>query len=107
MKIKFNYSLNLGVQQAAHVVPMANANEYINYVQSTLGLPVSPTGYSTNWYDEVLRNAFYQNHNLSISGGNKEDRYAFSASYQTNQGIIIYNDYAITTASIMNLPTSS
>ena len=107
-KIKVNYNLNLGIQQAAHVVPMANANEYINYVQNTLGLPVSPTGYSTDWYGEVLRNAFYQNHNLSISGGSKEDKYALSASYQTNQGIIIFNDYTRYTVRLNNefTPTS-
>ena len=60
------------------------------------------TGYSTNWYNQVLRNAFYQNHNLSISGGNTQDKYALSASYQTNDGIIIFNNYTRYTVRLNN-----
>jgi len=94
-KMKINYSTNIGIQQAAYVVPMANAKQYINYVElAALGIPlVGPTGYSTNWYNQVLRNAFYQNHNLSVSGSSEQDKYSLSLSYQTNQGIIIFNDY--------------
>ncbi len=92
-KMKVNYSANIGIQQAAHVVPMANAGEYLNYREAITGLPVPTTPYSTDWYSKILRNAFYQNHNLSISGGNSQDKYALSLGYQTNQGIIINNSY--------------
>ena len=60
------------------------------------------TGYSTNWYNQVLRNAFYQNHNLSISGGSTTDKYTLSASYQTNDGIIIFNNYTRYTVRLNN-----
>jgi len=92
-KMKVNYSTNIGIQQAAHVIPMANSKQYVAYQEGITGLPVSLTGYSTNWFDQVLRNAFYQNHNLSISGSNSQDKYALSVGYQTDQGIIIFNDY--------------
>jgi len=93
-KMKVTYSTNIGIQQAAYVVPMANAAQYSNYVTlATSGLPVPATGYSTNWYNQVLRNAFYQNHNVSISGSGTQDKYALSLSYQTNEGIIIFNQY--------------
>ena len=91
--MKVSYSGTVGMQQAAYIVPMANAAEYINYREAFSGLPTPATGYSTNWYNQVLRNAFYQNHNLSVSGGNSQDKYALSASYQTNDGIIIFNNY--------------
>ena len=106
-KMKVTYTGNFGVQQAAHIVPMANAAEYINYRENISGLPVAPTGYSTNWYDEVLRNAFYQNHNLSVSGGGTQDKYALSVGYQTNQGIIIFNDYKRYTVRLNNEFTPS
>jgi TonB-dependent starch-binding outer membrane protein SusC len=106
-KMKLNYTTNMGIQQAAYVVPMANASQYINYRVGVTGLPVPATGYSTNWYDEVLRNAFYQNHNLSVSGGNSQDRYALSAGYLTNQGIIIFNTYTRYTARFNNEFTPS
>jgi len=92
-KMKFNYSGNFGVQQAAYVVPMANAAQYINYEENTTFLPVSNTGYNTNWYNEVLRNAFYQNHTASISGSTSQNKFALSAGYLQNNGIIIFNNY--------------
>jgi TonB-linked SusC/RagA family outer membrane protein len=92
-KIKVNVSANVGFQQAAYVVPMANATQYINYVQAITGLPVQNTGYSTDWYNEILRKAFYQNYNVSVSGSSAQDRYALSVGYQTDNGIVIFNDY--------------
>jgi TonB-dependent starch-binding outer membrane protein SusC len=93
-RTKFNYSGNFGVTQAAYVVPMANAAQYINYEQLTTYLPVTNTGYNTNWYNQVLRDAFYQNHNVSISGAGKENKFALSAGYLENNGIIIFNNYS-------------
>ena len=92
-KMKLNYSNNIGVQQAAFVVPMANASQYLAYIQATTGLPAASTPYNTNWFNQILRTAFYQNHNLSISGSSAQDHYALSVGYLTNDGIVIDNDY--------------
>jgi TonB-dependent starch-binding outer membrane protein SusC len=92
-KMKVSYSVNIGMTQAAYVVPMANSTEYINYREQVNGLPVPATGYSTKWYNQVLRDAFYQNHNISLSGSSEKDKYLFNVSYQTNEGILIGNQY--------------
>jgi TonB-linked SusC/RagA family outer membrane protein len=92
-KIKVNYNNNIGVEQAAFVVPMASGAEYLNYIEATTGLPAASTPYNTNWYKQVLRNAFYDNHNLSVSGSSAQDKYALSVGYLQNNGIIIDNDY--------------
>jgi TonB-linked SusC/RagA family outer membrane protein len=107
-KMKVNYSANIGIQQAAYVVPLANATEYMNYVQAITFLPVPPTAYNTNWYNEILRNAFYQNHNISVSGSGDKYKYSLSAGYLSNQGIIIFNDYKRYTVRLNNefSPTS-
>ena len=107
-KMKVNYNTNIGIQQAAYVVPLANAAQYKNYVQAITFLPVPSTPYSTNWYSQVLRNAFYQNHNISVSGSGDKYKYALSAGYLTNQGIIIFNDYKRYTVRLNNefSPTS-
>ncbi len=107
-KMKVNYNTNIGIQQAAYVVPMANATQYLKYEQASLGPPLTPTGYSTNWYNQVLRNAIYQNHNISVSGSSDKYKYALSAGYVTNQGIIIFNDYKRYTVRLNNefSPTS-
>ncbi len=92
-KMNVSYSLNMGLTQAAYVVPMANATEYATYQQATTGLPFQPTGYSTTWYNQVLRNALYQTHNVSVSGSNEKDRYLFNVGYFDQDGIIIANNY--------------
>ena len=108
-KMKVNYTGTAGMQQAAYLVPMANASQYINYVEAaTYGLPVPSTGFNTNWYNQVLRNAFYQNHNVSIAGSGEHNKYSLSVGYLTNQGIIIFNDYSRYTIRLNNefTPTS-
>jgi TonB-dependent starch-binding outer membrane protein SusC len=101
-KIKFNYTGNYGVQQAAYVVPMANAAQYINYEENTTFLPVFNTGYNSNWYNEILRNAFYQNHTASISGASSQNKFALSVGYLQNNGILIYNNYTRYTIRLNN-----
>jgi len=108
-KMKISYTGTAGMQQAAYLVPMANATEYINYEEAaTFGLPVPATGYSTNWYKTALRNAFYQNNSITLAGSNEHDKYALSAGYLTNQGIIVFNQYSRYTLRLNNefTPTS-
>jgi TonB-dependent starch-binding outer membrane protein SusC len=107
-KMKVTYSGNFGIQEAAFVVPMANSAEYLKYQTAITGLPFNPTGFSTNWYNQVLRNAFYQNHNVSLSGSNEHNRYSLNVGYLTNEGIIIFNDYKRYTVRLNNefSPTS-
>ncbi len=48
----------------------------------------------TDWQDEVFhKNAFMQNYNLSIDGGNDKGHYAFSSSYFSQDGTIIGSNY--------------
>jgi len=91
--MKINYNGNIGVRKAADVVKMANTAEYDNYYQAATGKIPPASEYSTDWYGTILRNAFEQNHNISISGGTEKVLYYFSASYFTDQGIVVNNDY--------------
>lgn len=107
-KMKVSYTGTVGMQQAAYLVPMANAAQYVKYQTAITGLPFNPTGYSTNWYNQVLRNAFYQNNNISVSGSSEHNKYALSVGYLTNEGIIIFNKYSRYTIRLNNefTPTS-
>ncbi len=59
----------------------------------------NPTGFDyasqeTDWQDEVFNpNAFMQNYNLAIDGGNDKGHYAFSANYFQQEGTIIGSNY--------------
>ncbi len=48
----------------------------------------------TDWQDEVFKkNAFIQDHYISLSGGNKQNNYVLSASYFNQDGTIIGSDF--------------
>jgi TonB-linked SusC/RagA family outer membrane protein len=55
----------------------------------------NPTIYpNTDWQDHIYRNpSVVQNHNLSITGGNKTVRYNLSFGFVNNPGMIYYTDY--------------
>ncbi len=44
---------------------------------------------NTRWLDAVLRNASMHQHNLSVSGGNKNTKYMASINYQDQDGIVM------------------
>jgi len=48
---------------------------------------IAPT-VNTDWQDELYRNAFFQRHNLSFSGGAKDIKYYISSGYQDQDGIV-------------------
>ncbi|CAN5364369.1 TonB-dependent receptor [soil metagenome] len=92
-KMTVNYSGNAGFRIPSYLVPMANATEYANYVSAASGNPVSAGATSTDWYKQILRNGFQQNHGLSINGGTDKSTYYVSAGYYTDQGLVIDNLY--------------
>ncbi|MCD8262382.1 MAG: hypothetical protein LUD15_13635 [Bacteroides sp.] len=44
---------------------------------------------NTDWQDVTFKNGIVTDHNLSLSGGNKESRYFISGNYQGNTGTTI------------------
>lgn len=96
-----------GAQVAQNVIKMANAEQFVQYVNETGSAPdisfvdnafqrygrsrVNPNipDVNTDWYNEVLRpSAPIQNHSLGISGGGDRTRYAVGASYFKQEGIL-------------------
>ncbi|MCO6461354.1 MAG: TonB-dependent receptor [Saprospiraceae bacterium] len=91
--MSINYNTTVGFKNAANLVDMANSDEYANYVtQATSNTVVNP-GFSTDWYSQILRNAWYQSHNLSLSGGSDKSTYYISGGYLEDEGIVIDNKF--------------
>ncbi|MHB8205997.1 SusC/RagA family TonB-linked outer membrane protein [Mucilaginibacter sp.] len=97
-----NYNGYVGWQKATNLVKMADATEYataINELYTYTGQsPVlfsDPASYGTgtNWYNQILRNAFTTNHDLSISGGTTNNIYNVSFGYLDQDGIVKTNNY--------------
>ena len=109
--IAYNYSL--GVSSIAKKLDLLNASEWAQYQKdyysrSAFGrlqlkgrknkggytdAEIADLGKGTDWQDAVLRTAIQQTHELSINGGTEKNRYAFSANYTDQDGIILNSGF--------------
>ena len=100
-KMLISYDATVGIREASHLVKMANATEYATYINEasvntgngSILVDPSLTTTSTDWFGTILRRAFQQNHNVSISGGSDKINYFLSAGYLTDEGIVINNKF--------------
>jgi TonB-linked SusC/RagA family outer membrane protein len=88
-----NYNNSIGMRQASNLVEMANSEEYSNYVQAATGTIPPSSPYNTDWYSTILRNALWQNHNISFSGSTEKTNYLLSIGYLADEGIVLNNDF--------------
>ncbi len=101
-KPTITYDGYYGVQVPVNILPLANRDEYIQLLnEANAGLsgyvPRNPENYpaSTDWYQELVRNAPMTGHSLDVSGGENNTSYAFGGSYLYQEGIMdAKNDYA-------------
>lgn len=108
------YNGYYGFQTAQNVLKMANAAQFVQYVQETGATAdasfvnnalqrygrsrINPNipNVNTDWYAEVLKTSSpIQNHSLTIDGGGKQSRYSVGASYFKQDGLVTdtRNDY--------------
>jgi TonB-dependent starch-binding outer membrane protein SusC len=85
------YSLNLGTSQIATPIDVFDAARFRSEVTKLNGTLVDK-GANTDWQDVISRNAFTQDHNLSLSGGAQNLTYYAAFNMQKQQGVIKYND---------------
>lgn len=102
-KLIISYDASVGIKEAAHLVDMAGAKQYANYLNegniyygsgdSLVKAAQLSSGNNTDWFDAILRRGFWQNHNVSLSGGNDKITYFLSAGYITEEGIVKTNKF--------------
>ena len=102
-RVRVAYDGYAGLQVPTNIMPMANAEQYIQmynlanpddpfntvYDISSLG------GISTDWYQTLVRKALTHSHSLDLSGGTEKTNYSVGLSYYYQDGIMNYckNDY--------------
>jgi TonB-linked SusC/RagA family outer membrane protein len=106
-KTTITYDGYYGIQVPQNVMQMANAEQFVNYVNQT-GAPadisfvanamqrygrsrVNPNvpDVNTDWYAEIMKPyAAQQNHSLSILGGNDKTSYSMGINYFNQEGIL-------------------
>lgn len=112
-KIDVNYTSYVGFQQPTIGIDVVDNYplymETLNKAQARAGLPIlfeesiiqewrEMSGLdeiyaNTNWYNEVFRPAFIQEHSIQTKGGTEQTDFLFSLSYQDNGGIMPETDY--------------
>ncbi len=103
-----NYNSYYGWQKVTNQVQMANGPEYataINELYAYTGtiFTTDPNQYgTTNWYNQILRNAFVMNQQISLNGGNEKDTYGVSFGYLDQDGIVKTNNYQRYTLHVTN-----
>ncbi|MFW5762504.1 MAG: SusC/RagA family TonB-linked outer membrane protein, partial [Cyclobacteriaceae bacterium] len=97
---RVQYNGYYGIRQAANMLEMADADQYITLINEKRRLnnseALDPSQFSadTDWFDQLLRTANIQSHNLSVSGGSTTSNYSFGLGYLNEEGIIDKTDYS-------------
>ena len=92
-----NYDGYVGIDVAANKPDMLNAQEWID-VNKQLGHEteiadiVNNYHSDTDWFGEVLRTGFTQNHSVSLTGGSSTSNYRASYTYLDRQGVAKNNE---------------
>lgn len=83
------YNGFIGESTVTNVPDVLSAKEYREYCAShNINTEGMDLGADTNWFDEIMRTGFRQNHNLSLSGGGKNNNYRASLSYFDLKGVV-------------------
>ncbi|WP_346859013.1 TonB-dependent receptor [uncultured Draconibacterium sp.] len=106
-KTSITYEGYYGVQVPQNVMQMANAEQFVNYINQTGSAAdisfienamqrygrsyINPNvpNVNTDWYAEIMKShAIQQNHSLSILGGNDKTSYSMGVSYFDQDGLL-------------------
>ena len=97
---RINYTYNIGVNNISKKLDLLNASEWAQFQKDYWGnkggytdAEIAALGEGTDWQDAVLRTAIQQSHELSITGGGDKSRYAFSANYTDQDGILLNSGF--------------
>lgn len=85
-----SYTGTFGWSKAAKTLKFLNAQQFTElYNELTPSAPLSAPTANYDWQDAALRQAFSQEHQISVTGGDELSRYSISGGYKDQQGIII------------------
>ena len=89
-RAQVSYDVSGGFSTTAKTLDVLSASQYRETVSDLFGSgTLDDKGANTDWQDEIYRNAFQQNHYLSLTGGNENTRYRASLGYGTQEGVML------------------
>lgn len=102
---KISYDGSFGIQQVSKKIDLLNAAQWATYKNDALASVGKSALFTsdqiaefaqsggTDWQSAILRDASVQTHQISIVGGNEKTKYAVSAGYLDQQGIVINSGF--------------
>ena len=105
-KPRITYEGYSGFQRAQNVVKMANTEQFSTIVRESGSAPdisfinnamqlygrsrINPNipAVNTDWYREIIRDGFIQNHSIGVTGGSDNAVYSLGANYFEEEGIL-------------------
>lgn len=90
--LRVNYTGNYSYQVNTNTVDVFGADDYRAIVNGFPNFSQSARDHlgnaNTDWQDEIFRNAFSHDHNLSFTGSTDFTPYRFSIGFSGNQGVL-------------------
>jgi len=90
-----SYDGYVGVQMPVNILKMASKNQYITLLNEANAnipgyIPKNPSDYptSTDWYNELVRTAGINNHNIDITGATDKTSYSIGGNFLYQNGIM-------------------
>ena len=94
-KAHISYGYSLGLSSVSKHLDLLDASEWAQFQKTYFSNKggytdeqIKALGKGTDWQDAVLRTAVQQGHELSVNGSTDKSRYAFSANYTDQDGIV-------------------
>ncbi|MEH6308186.1 SusC/RagA family TonB-linked outer membrane protein [Olivibacter sp. CPCC 100613] len=85
--LKVDVNSSGGISNLMRKIDILDGNQYRDALNK-YGLTTGDFGDNVDALDAILRTAYNQNHSLSLSGGNSDNKYRASFGYQDQQGIV-------------------
>lgn len=103
-QMKLAYNVTTSLYTAPNKVDVYTGDEFRNLVNEVYDGNETITGLlgaaNTDWQDEIYKDAFGQDHNLSLSGSLKNMPYRVSLGYNNTDGILKTYNFERTTLSV-------
>ncbi len=83
------YDGYVAVSNVTNIPDLLTASEWRDYTsKNNMNTTGIDRGADTDWFDAILRTGISQNHNVSMSGGGKNNSYRASLNYLDQEGVV-------------------
>jgi TonB-dependent SusC/RagA subfamily outer membrane receptor len=99
-ELKISYNGYYSVQNPVNLPEILNGEEFYQFkmqrAPNMMTIPekeIYESGTWVDWYDEILRTGFTNNHNISVAGGTHNSKFYFSGGLLDVKGITLNDNY--------------